>query len=825
MSLKNKFFTALLLSILFYSNVTNSQTKTILNHGLTACKPGVMLSNVNPHSAVSGLKSTSKSINNTVLLTQDFSGTQFPPSGWTMNILTGSLGWSRGVGSQTYASFSNLNTTAANGYAFVNSAGNGGAGGAESTILRTPAINCAGQNYVWLKFNEFFYQWGSSTGDVEVSNNGTTWIIVHSAHTGLGQNQSTANPNLVDINISAWAANKPTVYVRFRWTGANDYYWFVDDVQVYSKSPYDVALVGAANLNEYSVVPKVHYNNQPLALTATAKNVGGAAVSNVKVKFNIYKNNTSSLIHTALSNVSGPLAADSSINLSAPLYTIPLDTGYYISEYIVSMAQQDANTSNDTLFRYFWVSDSLYARDDALYTSSLDGALGISSGNTVIMGQNYKLKVPDKISRVSFYVTSGVVGDTTILLLYSTAANGVPVTLLASSLPYKFTTAGAQWVNLTFSTGALNLDTGTYFIGIKDFYSTNNIGLGYTNVNYNPGKAWIKINSDAWQKTEDAGFPCAYLIRPYLVCAGYKPLVQPSLNVGLCQGSSTVLTASHGASYLWSPDNQTTQAITVLNAGTYSVSVTNIYGCSAVSSPVIVSLLNNPVVNLGHDTIGCGSIVLNAGGPYASYSWSGGTSNNQHLTATTTGLYIVVVTDSHGCVGLDSINVVVHPNPDVDLGQNLLLCTYETATLNAGSGFSNYLWSNNSTNPTLIINGNTVGVGSFNYSVTVTDGNGCKGRDTINVTFQNCLGIDNNGDYSINFYPNPAHDYITLVFSENLKTNTFIEIYDITGSVVFSTVVNPSTTTGFNVKHINNGVYFIKLKTNNSSLVKKLIIE
>ncbi|MFZ4520108.1 MAG: HYR domain-containing protein [Bacteroidales bacterium] len=56
-----------------------------------------------------------------------------------------------------------------------------------------------------------------------------------------------------------------------------------------------------------------------------------------------------------------------------------------------------------------------------------------------------------------------------------------------------------------------------------------------------------------------------------------------------CSGGSVVLTASGGASYLWS-NAAATQAITVTTSGSYTVTVTDINGCTAVSAPVTVTV-------------------------------------------------------------------------------------------------------------------------------------------------------------------------------------------------------------------------------------------
>ena len=76
---------------------------------------------------------------------------------------------------------------------------------------------------------------------MEVSTNGTSWTTVHSSETGIAANDGTANPNLVDVDISSYTAGQHTVYIRFHWTGTYDYYWVVDDIAVYIRPDYDVS--------------------------------------------------------------------------------------------------------------------------------------------------------------------------------------------------------------------------------------------------------------------------------------------------------------------------------------------------------------------------------------------------------------------------------------------------------------------------------------------------------------------------------------------------------------------------------------------------------
>jgi len=75
-----------------------------------------------------------------------------------------------------------------------------------------------------------------------------------------------------------------------------------------------------------------------------------------------------------------------------------------------------------------------------------------------------------------------------------------------------------------------------------------------------------------------------------LFCAGVTASITPSGNTTICEGSSVVLSASEGASYLWSPGGATTEDITATSTDDYSVTVTDANGCSATSLPITVTV-------------------------------------------------------------------------------------------------------------------------------------------------------------------------------------------------------------------------------------------
>lgn len=206
------------------------------------------------------------------------------------------------------------------------------------------------------------------------------------------------------------------------------------------------------------------------------------------------------------------------------------------------------------------------------------------------------------------------------------------------------------------------------------------------------------------------------------------PVVNLGPDTTLCIGGAAVLDAGAGfASYLWS-NGATTPSISVSNAGTYSVTVTNSAGCTG-SDARVVSVVQNPVVNLGPIQTICSGIstVLNAGGGFSSYSWNTG-ATTPSITVSSTGNYSVTVTNSAGCTGIDSVLVSVVPNPMVNLGPDITLCGGDSTVLSAGAGYAGYLWSTGAT--TSSISASAPGT----YSVTVTSNAGCTGSDAVLVS-------------------------------------------------------------------------------------------
>jgi gliding motility-associated-like protein len=261
---------------------------------------------------------------------------------------------------------------------------------------------------------------------------------------------------------------------------------------------------------------------------------------------------------------------------------------------------------------------------------------------------------------------------------------------------------------------------------------------------------------------------------------------QPTLFIGndttICPGDSLRLDAGSGfSSYQWNTGSNA-QAIWTSGNGAYSVRAASANGCATQDS-LTLKTFPAPSVTLDPDTLLCAgaSRQLSAGNGFAAYSWSDG-STAPSLIVSDTGFYRVIVTDINGCSAADSVHITtIAPTPAGFLPNDTSICQYGTLTLVPLRTFTNYLWSDGSTGPSL-----TVSAPGF-YYLQVTDKNSCTGKDSILLTGKQCLV----GFYIPNaFTPNNSgkNDIFRPLIYGNL-TNYKFSIYNRWGQQVFASTI------------------------------------
>ncbi len=209
-----------------------------------------------------------------------------------------------------------------------------------------------------------------------------------------------------------------------------------------------------------------------------------------------------------------------------------------------------------------------------------------------------------------------------------------------------------------------------------------------------------------------------------------------------CNGGDgiAVLTLSGGTSpftYNWS-NGATTQNISGLVGGTYTVEVTDANSCMAFDT-VIIGQPESPSVSVtGFDESSCSAndgvaaAVVSGGTPSYTYSWSNGAST-QNVTGLAPGTYIITVTDVNNCTGSDAININAAPGPTIDgiTGIDESSCGKAdgaaVSTVSGGATPYTYNWSSGATAA------NATGLSAGTHVLTVTDANGCTAIDSVEL--------------------------------------------------------------------------------------------
>lgn len=207
-------------------------------------------------------------------------------------------------------------------------------------------------------------------------------------------------------------------------------------------------------------------------------------------------------------------------------------------------------------------------------------------------------------------------------------------------------------------------------------------------------------------------------------------------------GSATV-TATGGTgpyTYTWIPTNSTSSILVLVPAGIYTVIAedavanTSTLVVTITEPPAITTVITQTNVSCFGGSNGGASAIVNGGTPPYMYSWSAGNVNvPQVVTGLYAGTYTCSVTDANGCVSSKTVTITQPTQLNAITNSNNVKC-FGTSTgtiavsANGGTAPYTYLWPVFPSTLAIVPN---VPVG--NYSVTVTDANGCTITQTVAV--------------------------------------------------------------------------------------------
>ncbi|MDF1694848.1 MAG: SdrD B-like domain-containing protein, partial [Saprospiraceae bacterium] len=269
---------------------------------------------------------------------------------------------------------------------------------------------------------------------------------------------------------------------------------------------------------------------------------------------------------------------------------------------------------------------------------------------------------------------------------------------------------------------------------------------GANSINYSPG---FVSETTEYRRIAFSGNGCGNKTTNVVTITVFNvPVLDAGQDVSICLGSQITLTvnASGGEepySYSWpfGLGNGNSKTVSPNTTTIYVVTVTDVNGCTDIDD-VTVIVNPNPTAE-GVDGEICagdtdGSVSVNPSGGQAPYSyfWSNGgnsqTLNNLSPASTTT--YTVTVVDNNECSSTASATLVVNPNPELDLGDDIELCEGNSVTIvaNATSGTAPFTYTINGQN---MPNGEVEVSPLVNttYTVIATDAKGCFTSDEITV--------------------------------------------------------------------------------------------
>jgi len=402
------------------------------------------------------------------------------------------------------------------------------------------------------------------------------------------------------------------------------------------------------------------------------------------------------------------------------------------------------------------------AEPSLLTASSTSGSIACNGGSTTVTVSGNGGTAP-YTGTGSFTVTAGTYSYTVTDANGCTATTSITVTeptrLVAS---YNAGSIACNGGTTTVSIGA--------FGGTAPYSGTGNYTLGAGTYSYTVTDANGCTDVVNFTITEPSALS-ASSVSGTILCNG---------------GNTTVVVNASGGTAPYTGTGSFT-----VTAGTYSYTVTDANGCTAITSITVTE----PSLLTASST--SGSISCNGGSTTVTVSGNGGTAPYTGTGSFTVfaGVHTYTVTDANGCTATTSITVTEPTLLTVSTVSSNVSCNgandgSASASGNGGTPTYSYLWSNGATTSTV------TGLAPGNYSVTVTDNNGCTADASLTITQPAPLVVSAGSDQVI--YIGYTSNCVTLSEQVSGGTPAYISTWsDANGQV--GTTVCPTTTTTYTV--------------------------
>jgi len=328
---------------------------------------------------------------------------------------------------------------------------------------------------------------------------------------------------------------------------------------------------------------------------------------------------------------------------------------------------------------------------------------------------------------------------------------------------------------------------------------------------------------------------CGNISDTLLLTINPLPYINAGINQTIPCGSPGVTLGSGNNpnyNYLWSPgtglSNSTvskpvaTPTITTV----YTLSVTDTTtGCSTTDH-IIISVMGPTAIASNDTTICAGdSISLSALGG-TSFHWNtGDTTSTISINPISTTTYTVTVT-SGLCSAADTVIVFVN-TPSVALISDTGICYNESIILDAGLGFSSYLWSTGEITQTITVDSTGIGIGAKLFYVLVEDNIGCEARDSVIITIKPCdMQVSEKfTEPTIKIFPNPTTGKLNIIIENTRNNNYKLCLYNSIGSLVYCKDFTDQINYEINLTTYPKGIYYLRFENRDFVKVEKIVVQ
>ena len=373
-------------------------------------------------------------------------------------------------------------TTSANGFLIsdIDSAnhwnGNSGASSGSSyhfieSYFTTSSIDLSGYANVSLEFEHSFRLNNSIDLTVSISTDSINWTS-YNVQGNATNNQASADPEYLSLNISSVAGNSATAYVKVGWN-ARVYFWMLDDMKIVETPDnkidlsetsfggwYTTPTTNGFGL-EYTLIPMKQIIANPYTFEGEVTNLG-ALNQTAHINVNVLDESSSS-VFTTISADSILFPQDTMIFVGQNKFS-PTSTGLYTFDTWAS----SVDTISDTMSSFSAVTDNVYGRDNGTMSSSYE--LGRSCGG-MIVGSYFDVYDTDDLASLSVYMKDNSVPGALIYAMIYEIDDSNDKIYLAQSDDYAITANDLNnWTTISFDDD-FSLVPGTYMAAIGSYAS------------------------------------------------------------------------------------------------------------------------------------------------------------------------------------------------------------------------------------------------------------------------------------------------------------------------------------------------------------------